>query len=441
MPNLEGDGDTEESGALTKVRAAYNELKTSDVYEGDNGFPMPDGSTADDEDAYNQSFYNDLDEESAKINPPVLTSNRQLPDITDDALEALISANKTPKLFTRGGELVRISFDEHECTHNLCRVTESALIGEMARSAMYIKNTKSGVVDIAPPLIVAKDILSLPSLQFPPVAGLVETPVVRPDGSIFGREGYDPSTRLFLTQGFYLKILEDPTKKDAETAAAYVMDEVLHDFPFVDSASRANVMGAMLTVLMRPAITGNVPMALFDKPTHGTGASLLVDLIAMISTGKTAAVTTAPTSENEWRKRITSMLWGGSTLILVDNVTGTMRSDSLSALLTASMWEDRMLGRSEMIRMKNNTTIMVTGNNLALEGDLARRSYWIRQDRRMTRPWEYNNFRHEEIAIWVSKHRTEILSALCTMIRAWYAAGCPSSDTKRLAGLRNGARK
>jgi len=375
------------------------------------------------------------DDGSVSIISVISTTNRGLADKTSDALDALVSANNPPRLFTRGGELVRVAYDEHEHMYYLHRVTESALVGEMARSAMYTKIQKDKTVEIDPPLRIAKDILSLPSLPFLPIGGLVETPVVRPDGSIFCQEGYDASTRLYLTHNFDLVIPEEPTKDDAKVAVAYVIDEVLHDFPFVDNASKANTVGAMLTPMLRPAISGNIPMVLFDKPMPGTGASLLVDLIAMISTGKTAAVTTAPTSEDEWRKRITSLLWGGSTLILIDNVTGTLRSNSLSSVLTASRWEDRLLGQTEIIRMENNATIMTTGNNLALEGDLARRSYWVRQDAEMVRPWERADWHHEDIRSWVSDHRTEILSALLTVVRVWYTTGCPTSDTRKIGSF------
>lgn len=444
MPNLgtplrppeEGKNAHDKPSTLDKIRTVLDGL---DVYNG-NGYPMPDGSIEDDEDTYNQSFCL-LDEESISINPAISITDRALQDMTADALDALDAVNNPPHLFTRSGELVRVTYDKHAETYRLRLVTESALIGEMARSAIYTKERRNQTIDASPPLRVAKDILSLPDLPFLPIAGLVETPIIRPDGSIFSLGGYDPHTRLYLTQEFYLKGPEAPTQEDAKTAAACVIDEVLHDFPFVDNASKANTMGAMLTVLMRPAIQGNVPMALFDKPAPGTGASLLVDLIAMVSTGKTAAVTTAPSTEDEWRKRLVSMLWKGSALILIDNVTGVLKSDSLSSLLTARTVDDRRLGTNEMLSVPNNATVMVTGNNLALGGDLPRRSYWIRQDAKMAMPWQREGWHHKDIAPWVSGHRGEILAALCTMIKAWFTAGCPASNTKKIGSYENWCEK
>jgi hypothetical protein len=44
--------------------------------------------------------------------PEIITSNRQLPDLTTDAMKALERANDPPKLFRRSGTVVRVRRDE-----------------------------------------------------------------------------------------------------------------------------------------------------------------------------------------------------------------------------------------------------------------------------------------------------------------------------------------
>lgn len=373
------------------------------------------------------------------IKPVISIQGRQLLDITNEVLDALVAANNPPRLFKRGGELVRVAQDEQDETYRLKRVTENMLVGEMTRSADFTRQKNKGTEQgVSPPRDVAKNIPTQATLQFPTIVGLVETPVVRPDGSVFDEVGYDTVTNLYLTQKFDLAIPENPTQNDAKIAVRYVIDEVLHDFMFVDDASIANTLGTMLTILMRPAIDGYAPLVLFDKPQPGTGASLLVDLIAMISTGKSAGVATAPKTEDEMRKRITSLLMDGYAVALIDNVSDTLRSASLSAVLTAKEWTDRILGRSEMITVPNNATWMVTGNNLALSDELTRRSYLIRQDVGAARPWlrkQRGEWKHDNIDKWVADHRTEILSALLTMVRAWFVAGCLTSNTRSIGSF------
>jgi len=367
---------------------------------------------------------------------PIMITHRHLPDICQEAASALVEANVPPRIFTRGGGLVRIDNDENNEEHYLRQMTVDMVVGDMGRSAPYVRMNKKGIVNPTwPPHNVAKDLIANPSPQFRPITGMIGTPVVRPDGSIFSTYGYDPITGRYLTQAFDLSVPTHPTQHDAEIGVAYVLDEVLCDFPFVDGASRANALATMLTVLLRPAINGKVPMALFDKPAAGTGASLIVDLIASITTGKKAAPNTAPNTEDEWRKKITSLLYGGTSLVLIDNITGLLKSASLSSVITSSYWEDRVLGSSRMIRMPNNAMFVGTGNNLLVEGDLARRSYWIRQDAKVVHPDQRSGWHHENIEMWVEEHRTEILSALLTPVRAWYEAGCPLAKVRTVGSF------
>ena len=61
--------------------------------------------------------------------------------------------------------------------------------------------------------------------------------------------------------------------------------EAICDFPFVEDADRANALGLLITLPLRPAIPGNVPMAVITAPAPGTGKSLLQDTVAIIGTG------------------------------------------------------------------------------------------------------------------------------------------------------------
>jgi hypothetical protein len=44
--------------------------------------------------------------------PEIITSNRQLPDLTSDAMKAIERANEPPKLFRRSGTVVRLRRDD-----------------------------------------------------------------------------------------------------------------------------------------------------------------------------------------------------------------------------------------------------------------------------------------------------------------------------------------
>jgi len=143
----------------------------------------------------------------------------------------------------------------------------------------------------------------------------------------------------------------------------------------------------------------------------------------------------APRDDEEWRKMITSSLIGGPSIIVIDNVDGILRSSSLSRALTAKVWRDRILGRSEMIDLPQRAVWYATGNNIQIKGDLARRSILIRLDAEMARPWLRSEFKHEDLLGWVKDNRAKILSSLLTIVRAWFVAGQPPAQVRPLGGF------
>jgi hypothetical protein len=127
-------------------------------------------------------------------------------------------------------------------------------------------------------------------------------------------------------------------------------------------------------------------------------------------------------------------------LTVWDNVEDVLDSPALAAAVTAETWGDRILGRSEDVTLPQRTIFIVTGNNISLGGDLARRCYWIRLDACMPRPWIGREFRHPNLKAWVRQNRGNLLAALLTMVRAWYAASRPPSDTPVLGSFEEWSR-
>jgi hypothetical protein len=216
-----------------------------------------------------------------------------------------------------------------------------------------------------------------------------------------------------------------------------LLHEMLGDFPFENDASLANMLGLLMTPCIRLAIDGQVPLALIDAPQAGTGKSLLASLVAEIATGGAAAMMNAPHEEEEWRKAITATLMGDNNIVTYDNLQSVLQSPQLAMALTAPRWKDRILGVSQTITVPQKCTWIATGNNIRLGGDLPRRCYWIRLDSRMSRPWTRTGFRHTELIRWVREHRGDLLAALLTLARAWFAAGQPPADVPTLGSFEN----
>src|SRR5215218_2482161 len=360
--------------------------------------------------------------------PTIVVNNRQLPEVTAEAIEALAAHNDPPEIFVRAGRLVRVREDENG-TPEIQPMDDPHVKGRLARVANYVRTTEKGETKVIPPDWLVKDVGQLPYWPFPSLEAVVEAPIMRPDGTIFDTQGYDPRTRLYYRPSEGLDVAPIPaTPTAADTKAAIrLLDEAVGEFPYDDEASAANTLALMLTPLVRQAVNGPVPLALIDKPQAGTGGSLLAETIAVIGSGRTAEMLGAPRDEEEWRKQITAKLAAGTTMITVDNVEGALYAPSLARALTARTWTDRVLGRSETVTVSQRATWIATGNNIQLRGDLPRRCYWIRLDARESRPWQRENFRHPNLLSWVARNRSRLVRALLMLARAWFAAGKPKA--------------
>jgi hypothetical protein len=372
--------------------------------------------------------------------PDITVNNRQLRETSDEVIGALVEANQPPELFVRGGALVRVRVNE-KGRPIIQAMLAAALRGRIARCTNCMRESKSGQHDVSPPEDVVNDILSLGVWPFPALEGIVEIPILRPDGTLLSETGYDAETRViyYPSEGFrYPPIAAAPTQQEAIEAAKAVFDLVV-DFPFVDDASRANVGAALLSPVVRTAF-GTAPLALIDAPQPGTGKDLLADVIAVVGTGRATPVMSEVSSDDEWRKQITTVLHEGATFIVIGNVDHPLCSASLARALTATSWKDRLLGHSQSVEVPNRATWIATGNNIRLGGDLPRRCYWIRMDAKMSRPWLREGFKYPQLLAWVGEHRGEVVAHLLTMARAWYCAGRPDAGIKPLGSFEDWTR-
>lgn len=385
--------------------------------------------------------------------PSIQANHRYLDSITKQALAALDKNNHPAKLFIRNGEIVRIRKIQDKGSKGqsvrrpvIERLNEHALRGHLARSANFVnvREGRSGELiprPAVPPMEVVRDIMGQPSVPFPLLKGIVQAPILRYDGSLFDKPGYDTVSSLYYSprQGLTSLVIPDhPTASQIQGAVTQLCD-IICDFPFDSSASVSNTLAAIMTPVLRDFIAGPVPLLLIDKPLQGTGATLLTNLISVIATGGNAYITTLPDGkgrEEEFRKRITAILMEGQRITVIDNVEGVLRSATLCGLLTSEKWQDRILGTNKQAYLDNYTCWMATGNNVRLAGDMPRRCYLVRLDAELAKPWERDTkkFRYQDLLQHVKKNRGALLAAIYTMARGWIQAGRQAAANAPIMG-------
>jgi DNA repair photolyase len=376
--------------------------------------------------------------DDAETNPCITMGSNLIINI-EETLEALRIFNNPVTIFQRAGELVRVK-SIAEDQFKIEEISDYALRNEMGRAATFEKfaGPKAGYIECTPSMDLARSILALGEWDFPRITGLTNAPAVRADGSLLIEPGYDKATGLYYVPDQSLEVPEIKlSKEDAEVAAKHILDEVLHDFPFIDDASRANMLAGFLTPIIRPMIRGCVPILLVDKPSPGTGASKLLDLISLVATGREMAALTPPNDEDEWRKLITGVMRDGSPITCWDNIAADLEAATLARALSSSIWKDRTLGKPDATEYPQRTCWYATGNNLTLAGDIPRRGFLSQLDAKMARPWERKAaaFRHSDINKWVRENRGRLLADLLTMAASWVMAGRPRGPEKIIGGF------
>ena len=262
---------------------------------------------------------------------------------------------------------------------------------------------------------------------FPSLEGIVCSPTLRPDGSLLDTPGYDPDTGLYLDLHgtIYPPIPDHPTMDDARTAIGR-LQEAVRDFPFTEPWHFSAALAAMLSLVCRFAIMGNVPLFAIRATTRGSGKSLLADVVSIIGTGRAAPRWPQVTEDEEERKRLFTVALAGYPVIHIDNVTKPLGSPALDMALTAPSFSDRILGKHDSREAPLSMVWLASGNNMQFQGDTARRILPIDLDPKMEKPEERTGFQHNPLTPWVQRERPRLTIAALTILKAYFEAGCPA---------------
>lgn len=259
-----------------------------------------------------------------------------------------------------------------------------------------------------------------------PLTGVVTWPAMRTDGTFISRPGYDEETGLYYV-GPEVSVPECPNLREAQEAADFILEPV-NEFPFQRHEHKSAWLALPLTLMVRYAID-YAPLWVFDAPTPGTGKTLLAELaVRMVTGGNVAKMipATGMSAAEEDRKRIFSIAQAGELAVLVDNVDGPFGNAAFDAAVTADQMSERPLGTNDYRHVPVRIVWIVSGNNVAIKGDMQRRVLHCRVDPQLERPEERVFKRLQgELVEQVGTQRAEFLRALMTVLRATLAADPP----------------
>ncbi len=368
--------------------------------------------------------------EDGQLERPTLNAgNRNLSEISAATLKVLIAANEPPFMFRHADMLSRVQVSDDGSTI-IRQLSENSLRHILAKIIDWFVTKKGFQVPELPPLHVVRDILVMPEPPFPIITRVVRSPIFAADGTLRTKPGYDAASRTFYEppEGFDVRIPDKPVTEDTAYARDTIAD-LLVDFPFTGEPERTHAVGLLLLPFARELIDGPTPLHLIEKPSPGTGAGLLTDVLTSVFLGHSAATMTEGRDEDEWRKRIMAKLLSHNDVVVIDNLRRRLESSALSAALTSLVFEDRILGKTAMVRVPVKMTWIATGNNPALSNEMTRRTVRIRLDSKIDRPWLREGFQHPNLRGYVAKEREKLVFAALVLIQDWIIKGKPEGNT------------
>lgn len=271
-----------------------------------------------------------------------------------------------------------------------------------------------------------------------PLCGIVDSPIMRRDGSIVATPGYDAATQLFASfdadraQEALSRIRATPTQADAAQALAR-LHHIVRDFPFKASEHRATWVAGVLTMLGQEMYPGSQPVFMVNANVPGTGKSLLVTLAHLIVDGRPPAGITWTGDELEFKKLVTSEQRARTRHLVIENITGRFQSATLDKIVSEGTHRDRVLGGHHLSSGPMNAVWWGNANNIEPSRDQAsRRMAPVELVSCTERPEDREGFGADgtngltgraALEALVSRERWQLVAAGLTILRAWHVDG------------------
>jgi hypothetical protein len=238
--------------------------------------------------------------------------------------------------------------------------------------------------------------------------GITTAPILNDDGSFRTGSGYDEATGLWRHNVPEVNIPEQPTGAQAKASLA-ALRQFFRTFAFADAETigdtslGVNIVdpskpigldeSTFLVSLMTAVCRASLPLApgiLANAPAisgAGTGKGLSTKAICIIASGAAPNAFTSGHDEGEFDKRLAAALIEARPAIFLDNYNSkNLKSDILASALTENPCEVRPMGHTTMVKLHTRTLVAMTGNDVQIAEDMARRLIVSNYDAKVENP-------------------------------------------------------
>src|SRR5262249_54611790 len=221
--------------------------------------------------------------------PKIDVTYQDLVEQTRLAWKAIQSANDERPFLFRRGTIVRIERTESGLAV-IREVTPDRMRHAVAPHALWFRppSKRSRGGPARPPMSIVRDLLATPDPPLPALLRVVEAPAFAPDGTLHTVPGYNTSCKAYYAPALGLSVPVvpgHPSASDVRKARDLIL-EMVEDFPFTEDSERAHAIALFVLPFVRSMIDGPTPLHLIEKPSPGTGATLLVETLAYAAIGR-----------------------------------------------------------------------------------------------------------------------------------------------------------
>jgi phage/plasmid primase-like uncharacterized protein len=368
----------------------------------------------------------------------IIIVDSKLPENVDQIEQKLIQ-NRECGIYQRSGMLVEVAHVEPNLDRLIPIIKPLSIIRLVDVATRYIHFEKfktstqnKEYLQVSCPEKLAKTLMDRPNSKLPVLKGITNHPILRLDGSLLNKEGYDDATGLLYikkSEDIFPEIPENPTKADALNSAREICkifqdgtDNDKDGFPFKNDESKSTVLSAILSSLMVNNIDC-IPVHSFSAPQKRSGKTMLADIVSIFATGEENSPIAYTGISEEESKKITALLLEGPRIICWDNVEYPFNINEINMITTGKSIQARILGQSKTVEFKTNALILVTGNNLIIKGDLIVRTLRCELEPEVESPGE-RKFNIYPPA-YIKQNRGVLVMHVLTILKAFIHAGCP----------------
>lgn len=215
-----------------------------------------------------------------------------------------------------------------------------------------------------------------------------------------------------------------------DEAVALLLD-CLSEFEFQSPSDRSRAIAALVTpaLVQGGLLGGRAPIDLSEADQSQAGKSFRAKLVAAVYADAPHVVTQRKGGTGGIEESFSSALMNGASFISIENVRGKIDSQMIESALTEDRCDARVpYRRPQQVDMRR-VCVMLTSNKAELTRDLSNRTSPVRIRKRDG--YRFRSFDGLDLLGHVRKQQGRYLGAVFAVVRAWAAAGRPSTGETR----------